>query len=71
MTAATQTQISYEQFLELTDEDQHVEWVKGEVVAMSPVSNRHQDVAGFLLSLLRFYVEARQLGQVRSEPYQM
>ena len=71
MTAATQTQISYEQFLELTDEDQHVEWVEGEVVAMSPVSNRHQDVSGFLLSLLRFYAEARQLGQVRSEPYQM
>ena len=26
---------------------------------MSPVSNRHQDVSGFLLALLRFYAEAR------------
>lgn len=71
MAAATQTQISYEEFLEWTGEDQHIEWVNGEVVEMSPVSNRHQDVAGFLLALLRFYAEARQLGEVRSEPYQM
>jgi len=78
MTTATQIKaqaetpkISYEEFLERTDEDPHVEWVAGEVVPMSPVSNRHQDVAGFLLVLLRFYAEARQLGEVRSEPYQM
>ncbi|MDQ2799843.1 MAG: Uma2 family endonuclease [Armatimonadota bacterium] len=71
MATATRTKISYEEFLEWAGEDQHVEWVNGEVVSMSPVSNRHQDVAGFLLALLRFYAEARQLGEVRSEPYQM
>jgi len=71
MATATQTKISYEEFLEWTDEDQHVEWVEGELVPMSPVSNRHQDISGFLLALLRFYTEARHLGEVRSEPYQM
>ncbi len=71
MATATQTKMSYEEFLERPGEDPHVEWVAGEVVPMSPVSNRHQDVSGFLLSLLRFYAEARHLGEVRSEPYQM
>ena len=68
----TQAKISYEEFLEWTDEDQHVEWVDGEVIDMSPISNRHEDVAGFLnCSLLRHYVEAHQLGIIRGEPYQM
>ena len=71
MVTAAQTKMSYEDFLERTGEDQHVEWVEGEVIAMSPVSNQHQNVAGFLAALLRFYAEVRHLGEVRSEPYQM
>ena len=67
----TQARISYEDFLEWDGEDQHLEWVEGEVIKMSPVSNRHQDVGGFLLAALRIYVEARHLGDIRSEPYQM
>ena len=42
MVTATQTKISYEEFLEWTSEDQHVEWVEGEVFPMSPISDRHQ-----------------------------
>lgn len=71
MAVATQTKISYEEFLELPSEDQHVEWVEGEVVSMSPVSNQHQNIAGFLAALLPFYAEVKKLGEVRSEPYQM
>ena len=71
MQAQPATKVSYEEFLERIDENQHVEWVDGEVIEMSPISNRHQDVAGFLISALRIYAEARQLGEVRSEPYQM
>lgn len=75
MTTLTQTkpttQISYEEFLERTDEDQHVEWVNGEVIEMSPISDRHEDLSGFLKPLLRHYVEAHQLGIIRGEPFQM
>lgn len=71
MATATQTKISYEDFLEWTGENQHVEWVDGEVFLMSPISNRHQDVGAFLISLLRFYAEARHLGEVRYDPFQM
>ena len=71
MTAATQTRISYEQFLELTDEDQHVEWVEGGVVPMSPISDRHQQIGAYLLTLIQFYANMRRLGEVRYEPFQM
>lgn len=37
----------------------------------SPASDRHQDISGFLESVLRSFVEARQLGVVRSAPFQM
>lgn len=70
MTVIVQAGLSYDEFLEQCD-GQHMEWVDREVVPMSPVSNRHQDVAGFLLAALRFYAEARHLGEVRNEPYQM
>ena len=75
MTTMMQTQpatkISYEEFLGQIDENPHVEWVGGETIPMSPVSNQHQNVAGFLIALLRVYAEERHLGEVRSEPYQM
>ena len=65
------TKISYEEFLEWMNDERHAEWVDGEIIEMSPVSNQHQDVAGFLAALLRVYAEARQLGEVRGELYQM
>jgi Uma2 family endonuclease len=34
-------QVSFEQFLEWPGENQHVEWVNGEVVLMSPVTEPH------------------------------
>ena len=35
--------LSYEEFLQWDGENQHVEWVDGEVVIMSPVSKIHSD----------------------------
>lgn len=71
MATAVETKISCEQFLEWTGEDQHVEWVEGAVVPMSPISNRHQKLGAYLLSLIQFCADARQLGEVRYEPFQM
>ncbi|MFN2454306.1 MAG: Uma2 family endonuclease [Pyrinomonadaceae bacterium] len=65
------SKITYEEFLAWADEDVPAEWVDGEVILMSPASNRHQDVADFLTALLRFFVETKQLGTVRSAPFQM
>jgi Uma2 family endonuclease len=63
--------MSYEEFLAWADEDTSAEWVDGEVVFMSPVNLRHQDVVGFLLRLMSQYVEMKKLGKVFYERFQM
>jgi Uma2 family endonuclease len=37
----------------------------------SPASDHHQDISDFLTSVLRAFVETRQLGIIRSAPFQM
>lgn len=75
MTTLMQTQratkISYEEFLERIDENPHVEWVDGEIIEMSPIFERHEDLSGFLKPLVRHFAEAYNLGVVRGEPFQM
>ncbi len=66
----TPPKISYEEFLVRYD-GVHAEWVDGEVELMSPIPNAHQEISGFLLSLMREFVEVHQLGIVRYEPFQM
>ncbi len=63
--------IGYEQFLQWLDEDTWAEWVDGEVILMSPVSLEHSNLQAFLLTILRLYASARQLGAVHGEPFQM
>ena len=63
--------LSYEEFLAWCDEDSWAEWVDGEVVMVSPASNRHQDIVGFLVTVLGIYVQARDLGTVLTAPFQM
>ena len=65
------SKMTYEEFLDWADEDTLAEWVDGEVVMYSPASNKHQDIADFLVSVLRPFVEIHQLGIVRSAPFQM
>ena len=75
MTTLMQTQratkISYGEFLERIDENPHVEWVDGEIIEMSPIFERHEDLSGFLKPLVRHFAEAYNLGVVRGEPFQM
>jgi Uma2 family endonuclease len=69
--ASPPLRMSYEEFLAWADEDTHAEWVDGEVVPMSPVSERHADLADFLRALVRHFLEAHRLGRMLSEPFQM
>jgi Uma2 family endonuclease len=68
-----QGKITYEQYLECCqgDENRHTEWVNGEVVEMPPVSYAHGRMTIFLTTLLNSYVEAKGLGVVMNEPFQM
>jgi Uma2 family endonuclease len=61
--------MSWQEFLAWLDEDIWAEWVNGEVLIMSPASNLHQDLVGFLSALMRFWAEAFDLGVVRTEPF--
>jgi len=63
--------MTFEEFLAWADEDTNAEWVDGEVIFMSPASDPHQDLADFLVTLVRLWVEARQSGWVRSNPFLM
>lgn len=63
--------MTYEEFLEWADEDTLAEWVDGEVVLYTPASKQHQDLAGFLASVMRMFVEQHDLGVVISAPFQM
>ena len=63
--------MTYDEFLAWANEDTLAEWVDGEVVMYSPASNRHQDLARFLTSVLGIYVETHSLGVIRPAPFQM
>jgi Uma2 family endonuclease len=41
------------------------EWADGEVILMAPVSDAHDDLDTWLITLLRTFVEARRLGVIR------
>jgi Uma2 family endonuclease len=69
--ATAPAKMTYEEFLARADEHMFAEWVDGEVIEMSPASDRHQNLMGFLTALLRHFVEAHQLGEVRCAPSQM
>ncbi len=64
------SKISYEEFLEWYD-DQHAEWVDGEIIMGQPPTFEHQADSDFLTALLRLFVEARDLGVIVSAPFQM
>ncbi len=63
--------MTYKEFLAWADEDTLAEWVDGEVVMYSPASKQHQNLADFLTSVLRAFVEQHHLGVVLSAPFQM
>jgi Uma2 family endonuclease len=62
--------ISFDEYLTAYD-GSAAEWVDGTVVPMSPVSDHHQDIVDFLAALLRYLVEARDLGIVRTSQVAM
>ncbi len=63
--------MSFDEFLEWCDEDTRAEWVNGEVQMVAPAGDKHQDLADFLLTLLRQFVRHNQLGWIRSAPFLM
>lgn len=63
--------LTYEEFLEWCDEDTLAEWVDGEIVMLSPASEPHQAIFGFLYSILSIFTKIRGLGVICPAPFQM
>jgi Uma2 family endonuclease len=53
-----------EEFAVWCNQDTRAEWVDGEVVMMAPLAWEQSDLGAWLLSLLRYFVEDRDLGVV-------
>lgn len=68
-TAPHPPRMSWDEFLDWCDEDTYAEWVDGEVQIMTAPDTKHQDLVGFLGTLLRFFAEARDLGRVFFAPF--
>lgn len=64
-------EMSYEEFLHWAEGPERAEWVDGKVIPMSPVSNLHQQVLRFLISVMTPFIENRNLGQLLFDPFQM
>lgn len=62
--------MTYEEFL-VRHDGEHVEWVDGEVVEMSPVTSEHARVVAYLQALLRVFAEQTASGEVFGEPFHM
>jgi len=64
--------VTFEEYIEWLDEDTRAEWVDGRIEIMaSPAALNHQDIGGFLYSILRIYLESKDLGRVVLAPYVM
>lgn len=63
-------EIGFEDYLVKYD-GQHAEWIEGKVITFMSASDLHQDLIAFLISILRFFTEANDLGIVRPAPFAM
>lgn len=62
--------LTYEEFLREYD-GQYAEYVDGEIISNMSVTERHDFITNFLITILNLYVSAKKLGRICSEPYQM
>lgn len=63
--------MSYEEYLDWSDEDTFAEWVDGEVIVFMPVKRIHQDIVDFLAALLINFVQLLKLGHIATAPIEM
>ena len=63
--------MSYEEFLQARFDHNHYEWVDGEVFEMPAVEDQHADLTDYLSTLLSMWVESKDGGKVRQDPFQM
>ena len=63
--------MSYEEWLRWAGEDNHSEWVNGEVIIFMPPKAPHQILISFLHYLIGTFVEVMQLGRTLLSPIEV
>ena len=63
--------MSYAEYAQWVDEDTHAEWVDGEVTVFMPPLFIHQDIAGFLFTLMNMFAKAHNLGTALIAPFEV
>lgn len=63
--------VSFEEYLEQSSDTHICEWVDGEIITMPGASYEHQTLSDFLIKVVGFYVESKDLGLVISSPFAM
>ncbi len=53
------------------DYEGHYEWIAGQVIQMSPVTEQHNELQLYLVNLLQFYFQLRPIGVFRYDPFVM
>jgi Uma2 family endonuclease len=61
--------MAFEEFLVWCDEDTWAEWVDGEVIILTPAARRHQEIKGFLYSVIREFLYYKKAGRVLDAPF--
>ncbi len=70
MPVVSSAKMTYEEFLREYD-GQYAEYVDGEVIKDMSVTQKHDSLTKFLITLLTMFVETRKIGKIHGEPYQM
>lgn len=63
--------MSYEEYLESSDDARIVEWVNGEGIIYMPPLYPHQNIASFLDGLLRLFIDFFNLGVLIPAPFEI
>jgi Uma2 family endonuclease len=63
--------MSYEEYLAIADEDLFAEWVDGELIVFDSVTQWHQELLGWLLQVVGFFVDLSDSGIVLMAPFEM
>jgi len=61
--------VTFDEFLSRLGEGTHAELEDGEIFFVSPASVPHQELLGWLYTLLRFFVRQNRLGRVLQAPF--
>jgi Uma2 family endonuclease len=63
--------ITFEEYLEMDVEGAYLEWIDGKVIGFMPNNLQHQQIIGFLLTVIGLFVEIHNLGSVVQAGYAM